>query len=127
MTDYPSDTSVQPDVEAFFDTVPSTNSYIVKDPGSDAFALVVRIIDFDCAADGREIAWETMVGEHCVANAHVGGGKAREDFVTFCTERDSQLKVHGLIFPSLQVKMLACEMPSGAEANPMMKVAVNGH
>ena len=40
MTQYPVDTTVKPDVEAFFDPATNTISYIVKDPGSDACALV---------------------------------------------------------------------------------------
>ena len=44
------DTSVRPDVEAFFDPATNTISYIVKDPDSDACALVDTVMDFDYAS-----------------------------------------------------------------------------
>lgn len=80
----------------------------------------------DYGPGGREIAWETTVAEEREANIHVGGGKTREEFVKFRTERDAQLKVPGLIIPSLQVNMRAGEVPKDARGNPVMKVPMNG-
>lgn len=80
----------------------------------------------DYGPGGREIAWETTVAEQRAANIHVGGGKTREDFVKFRTERDAQLKVPGLIIPSLQVNMRGGEVPRDEHGNPVMKVPVNG-
>ena len=50
MSQYPIDTSVKPDVEGFFDPQTNTISYIVKDPGSDACAVVDSVMDIDYAA-----------------------------------------------------------------------------
>jgi glyoxylase-like metal-dependent hydrolase (beta-lactamase superfamily II) len=44
------DLSVKPDVEGFFDEATNTISYIVKDPGSDACAIVDSVMDIDYAA-----------------------------------------------------------------------------
>ena len=40
MTDYPVNMDVKPQVEAFFDEATNTISYVVKDPGSNACAVV---------------------------------------------------------------------------------------
>ncbi|MEO0938782.1 MAG: MBL fold metallo-hydrolase [Pseudomonadota bacterium] len=50
MTDYPVDTSVKPEVFAFFDEATNTISYIVKDPGSTSCAIVDSVMDIDYAA-----------------------------------------------------------------------------
>jgi glyoxylase-like metal-dependent hydrolase (beta-lactamase superfamily II) len=51
------DLSVKPDVTAFFDEPTNTVSYIVKDPDSDACAIIDSVMDIDYAA-GR-IAYES--------------------------------------------------------------------
>jgi glyoxylase-like metal-dependent hydrolase (beta-lactamase superfamily II) len=47
---YPIDASVTPEVEAFFDPATNTISYVVKDPASDACAIVDSVMDIDYAA-----------------------------------------------------------------------------
>ncbi|MGX0878341.1 glyoxylase-like metal-dependent hydrolase (beta-lactamase superfamily II) [Roseovarius sp. MBR-154] len=79
----------------------------------------------DYGPGGRDIAWETTVAEEKANNIHVGGGKSREDFVKFRTERDAQLAMPRLILPSLQVNMRAGEVPRDADGNPMLKLPVN--
>jgi len=79
----------------------------------------------DYGPNGRDIAWETSVGEEKAHNIHVGGGKTKEDFVKFRTERDAQLDMPKLIIPSLQVNMRAGEVPTDDDGNPMLKVPVN--
>ncbi|UWQ97267.1 MBL fold metallo-hydrolase [Rhodobacteraceae bacterium M385] len=80
----------------------------------------------DYGPGGRAIAWETTVAEEKASNIHVGGGKTREDFIAFRTERDAQLAMPRLIIPSLQVNMRAGEIPKDADGNPVLKVPVNG-
>ena len=80
----------------------------------------------DYGPNGRAIMWETSVAEQKANNIHVGGGKTREEFITFRTERDKQLDVPKLIIPSLQVNMRAGEVPTDKDGNPMLKVPVNG-
>jgi len=79
----------------------------------------------DYGPGGRDIAWETTVAEEKTTNIHVGGGKSREEFVKFRTERDAQLDMPKLIIPSLQVNMRAGEVPTDSGGNPMLKVPVN--
>ncbi len=80
----------------------------------------------DYGPNGRDIAWETTVGDEKAHNIHVGGGKTRAEFIAFRTERDKQLAVPKLIIPSLQVNMRAGEVPTDDEGNPVLKVPVNG-
>jgi glyoxylase-like metal-dependent hydrolase (beta-lactamase superfamily II) len=42
--------SVKPEVKAFFDAATNTISYVVKDPGSNACAIVDSVMDIDYAA-----------------------------------------------------------------------------
>lgn len=80
----------------------------------------------DYGPNGREIQWETTIGEERLHNIHVGGGKSRDEFVKFRTERDAKLAVPKLIIPSLQVNMRAGEVPTDEDGNPVLKVPVNG-
>ncbi|WP_421706564.1 MBL fold metallo-hydrolase [Algihabitans sp.] len=49
---YPVDTSVKPEVTTFFEAATNTFSYLVKDPGSKACAILDCVLDFD-PASGR--------------------------------------------------------------------------
>ncbi len=80
----------------------------------------------DYGPNGRDIQWETTVGEEKAHNIHVGGDNTKEDFIKFRTERDAQLDMPKLIIPSLQVNMRAGEVPTDKDGNPMLKVPVNG-
>lgn len=80
----------------------------------------------DYGPNGRDIQWETTVGEEKAHNIHVGAGKTKEDFVKFRTERDAQLAMPKLIIPSLQVNMRAGAVPTDKDGRPMLKVPVNG-
>ena len=50
MTDYPVNMDIKPEVQAFFDEATNTISYIVKDPSSNACAIVDSVMDIDYAA-----------------------------------------------------------------------------
>ena len=80
----------------------------------------------DYGPNGRDIAWETSVGDEKRHNIHVGGGKTREEFIKFRTERDAQLNMPKLIIPSLQVNMRAGEFPEDEDGNVALKVPING-
>ena len=81
----------------------------------------------DYGPNGREIRWETTVGEEKAHNIHVGGGKTREEFIAFRTARDAQLDMPKLIIPSLQVNMRAGSLPEpDASGKRFLKVPVNG-
>jgi glyoxylase-like metal-dependent hydrolase (beta-lactamase superfamily II) len=107
-------------------------------PGGDAGTLydsIQTLLDLpesmrlfmchDYGPGGREIQWETTVADEKASNIHVGGGKTREEFIKFRTERDATLDMPRLILPSLQVNMRAGEVPRDADGNPMLKVPVN--
>ena len=80
----------------------------------------------DYGPNGRDIQWETSVKEEKEHNIHVGGGKTKEEFVKFRTERDAQLAMPRLIIPSLQVNMRAGDMPPADEQGDVFfKVPVN--
>ena len=80
----------------------------------------------DYGPNGRDIQWETTVAEEKAHNIHVGGGRTREEFIAFRTERDRQLSMPKLIIPALQVNMRAGHMPKDDDGRPMLKVPVNG-
>ncbi len=80
----------------------------------------------DYGPNGRDISWETTVGEEKRHNIHVGAGKTREEFVQMRTERDKTLGMPKLIIPSLQVNMRAGQLPPADEAGRhFLKVPVN--
>ncbi|MEX0310529.1 MAG: MBL fold metallo-hydrolase [Tateyamaria sp.] len=104
-------------------------------PGGDAGQLydsIMRVLSLpdqmrlfichDYGPGGRAIAWETTVPEEREKNIHVGGGKTREDFIKFRTERDKQLSMPSLIIPALQVNMRAGEIPRDKQGDMALKV-----
>ena len=107
-------------------------------PGGDAGELydsIMKVLSLpdetrlfmchDYGPNGRAIKWETTVAEQKANNIHVGGGKTREEFIKFRTERDAQLDMPRLIIPSLQVNMRAGDVPKDRDGNPMLKVPIN--
>jgi glyoxylase-like metal-dependent hydrolase (beta-lactamase superfamily II) len=78
----------------------------------------------DYGPNGRDIAWETTVAEEKAHNIHVGGGKSKDEFVKYRTERDATLAMPRLILPSLQVNMRAGTVPKDSDGNPMLKVPI---
>ncbi|WP_421980700.1 MBL fold metallo-hydrolase [Roseibium sp.] len=80
----------------------------------------------DYGPNGRDIQWETTVGDEKEHNIHVGGGKTKEEFVKFRTERDAQLSMPKLIIPSIQVNMRAGKLPPADDSGKtFLKVPVN--
>jgi glyoxylase-like metal-dependent hydrolase (beta-lactamase superfamily II) len=107
-------------------------------PGGDAAELydsIMKVLSLpdetrlfmchDYGPNGREIRYETTVADEKSDNIHVGGGKAKEDFVAFRTARDKQLAMPRLIIPALQINMRAGTLPADADGNPMLKVPLN--
>ncbi|MEO0913802.1 MAG: MBL fold metallo-hydrolase, partial [Pseudomonadota bacterium] len=79
----------------------------------------------DYGPGGREIAWETTVGEERRSNIHIADGQTREEFIHMREARDATLSMPKLIIPSLQVNMRAGEVPTDERGNPVLKVPVN--
>ena len=97
-------------------------------PGGDARTLyrsIKRILSMpsetrifvchDYAPNGRDIAWETTVGEELAHNIHIGGSISEDDFVAMRELRDQGLDMPRLIMPSIQINMRAGHMPPPEE------------
>jgi len=97
-------------------------------PGGDARTLyrsIKRILSMpsetrifvchDYAPNGRDIAWETTVGEELAHNIHIGGAISEDDFVAMREHRDQGLDMPRLIMPSIQINMRAGHMPPPEE------------
>jgi glyoxylase-like metal-dependent hydrolase (beta-lactamase superfamily II) len=123
------DTLFMPDGGSARADFPGGDAGVLYDSIQKVLALPDELRLFMChdyGPNGREIRWETTVGEEKVHNIHVGGGKTREEFVRFRTERDATLAMPRLIIPSLQVNMRAGEVPTDGSGRPMLKVPING-
>ncbi|MEQ8584987.1 MAG: MBL fold metallo-hydrolase [Thalassobaculaceae bacterium] len=80
----------------------------------------------DYGPNGRDIQWETTVGDEKTHNIHVGGGKSREEFVAMREARDATLDMPRLILPSLQVNMRAGQLPpADKDGRTFLKLPVN--
>ena len=64
----PVDMSVKPDVTAFFDEATNTISYVVKDPDSNACAVVDSVMDIDYAAGRITYKGADDIIDHITAN-----------------------------------------------------------
>lgn len=81
----------------------------------------------DYGPNGRDIRWETTVGEERAHNIHVGGDRTRAEFVAMRTARDQTLAMPKLIIPSLQVNMRGGDLPPPDEdGKRYLKVPING-
>ena len=108
-------------------------------PGGDAGQLydsIQRVLSLpdemrlfmchDYGPNGREIRWETTVGEERAHNIHVAG-KTRDEFVALRTARDATLAMPKLIIPSLQVNMRGGDLPPpDKDGKRYLKVPING-
>ena len=108
-------------------------------PGGDARVLyqsVQRLLSLpdemrlfichDYGPNGRDIRWETTVGDEKRHNIHLGEDMSEDAFVKLREERDRTLAMPKLIIPALQVNMRAGQFPEADEAgNQYLKVPVN--
>jgi glyoxylase-like metal-dependent hydrolase (beta-lactamase superfamily II) len=122
------DTLFMPDGGSARADFPGGNPGVLYDSIQKVLSLPDKMRLFMChdyGPNGRAIEWETTVAEQKANNIHVGGGKTREDFISFRTARDAQLAMPKLIIPSLQVNMRAGAVPTDQDGNPMLKVPIN--
>ena len=108
-------------------------------PGGDARVLyrsVQRLLSLpdemrlfichDYGPNGRDIRWETTVGDEKRHNIHLGEDMSEDAFVKLREERDRTLAMPKLIIPALQVNMRAGQFPEADEdGNQYLKVPVN--
>ncbi len=119
--------------------MPDSGSARADFPGGDAGVLydsirkVLALPDamrlfmcHDYGPNGRDIRWETTVGEEKADNIHIGGGRSREDFVAMREARDATLEMPRLILPSLQVNMRGGRLPEAdADDRIFLKLPIN--
>ena len=65
----------------------------------------------DYMPNGREMQYETTVGEQKISNLQVHDGISEDDFVAMRSAKDETLGMPTLILPSVQVNMRAGELP----------------
>jgi glyoxylase-like metal-dependent hydrolase (beta-lactamase superfamily II) len=108
-------------------------------PGGDAAVLyrsIRRVLTLpeatrlfmchDYGPNGRDIRWETTVGDERQHNIHVRDGISEAEFVTMRRERDATLPMPKLIIPSLQVNIRGGALPPKDESGKtFLKIPVN--
>ncbi|WP_082733648.1 MBL fold metallo-hydrolase [Polycladidibacter hongkongensis] len=108
-------------------------------PGGDAATLydsITKVLSLpeemrlymchDYAPNGRDILFETTIGEERRRNIHVAEGVSKEEFVRMREARDATLDMPTLIVPSIQVNMRAGNLPKEEENGTVyLKVPVN--
>ncbi|MBV1694277.1 MAG: MBL fold metallo-hydrolase [Hyphomicrobiales bacterium] len=81
----------------------------------------------DYGPNGRDIRWETTVGEERAYNTHVRDGISEDEFVAMREARDRTLAMPKLIIPSLQVNIRAGHLPEPDDSGKrFLKVPING-
>jgi hypothetical protein len=119
--------------------MPDAGSGRADFPGGDAATLyhsIQRLLTLpdemrlfmchDYGPNGRDIRWETTVGEERRHNVHVRDGVSEAEFVAMRQARDATLAMPRLIIPSLQVNMRAGQLPRKDDAGKtFLKVPVN--
>lgn len=68
-------------------------------------------VGHDYQPGGRNVAWETTIGEQKRSNKHIRADTTPEEFIQWRTERDATLPMPKLIIPSLQVNLRNGDLP----------------
>lgn len=68
-------------------------------------------VGHDYQPNGREMAYETTIGESKEKNIQLNASTNKEDFVAFRSQRDSELDAPRLLYQSVQVNVNAGEVP----------------
>lgn len=80
----------------------------------------------DYPPDGREVRFETTVGEERAGNKHLRDGIGEDEFVEMRNARDKTLAMPALMIPSVQVNMRAGHMPPPEDNGvSYLKVPIN--
>jgi len=83
-------------------------------------------VGHDYAPGGRDIAWETSIGQSKTNNKQVNSETTLEEFRVFRRARDAQLEAPKLIIPSLQVNLRNGSMPPAHDNGTIyLKVPLN--
>jgi glyoxylase-like metal-dependent hydrolase (beta-lactamase superfamily II) len=71
-------------------------------------------VGHDYQPDGREVRFETTIGESKQSNVRLPADRSREEFVEARKARDQSLRPPKLLFPSVQVNVRAGALPPKA-------------
>ncbi|MDH5753201.1 MAG: MBL fold metallo-hydrolase [Deltaproteobacteria bacterium] len=83
-------------------------------------------VGHDYQPGGRELRYQTSIGEAKRENVQLPQGRSREEFVEFRKSRDSTLSAPRLIFPSVQVNIDAGRLPAPSSNNVRyLKIPLN--
>lgn len=83
-------------------------------------------VGHDYQPGGRELLFQTTIGEEKSTNKQLKGDTSEDDFATWRSERDGQLGMPKLLLPSIQVNLRNGEFPK-AESNGVsyLKIPIN--
>jgi glyoxylase-like metal-dependent hydrolase (beta-lactamase superfamily II) len=69
-------------------------------------------VGHDYQPKGRELAYETTIGEQKKNNVQLNAATTRDEYVKFRNERDATLNAPRLLYPSVQVNVNAGRLPA---------------
>ncbi len=91
-----------------------------------AFPDEYRIfVGHDYQPGGREVRWETTVGEQKELNVALRASTSREEFVEFRRRRDAQLPAPKLLFQSVQINVDAGKLPPAGGNVSYLRIPIN--
>jgi glyoxylase-like metal-dependent hydrolase (beta-lactamase superfamily II) len=80
----------------------------------------------DYRPDGREMRFQSTIGENRSGNIQLHAGTSREEFVRFRQKRDAELEMPVLLIPSVQVNIRAGHLPEPeGNGTAYLKVPLN--
>lgn len=80
----------------------------------------------DYQPNGRELRYETTVGESKLSNVQIPASRSRADFVAFRQRRDAELAAPRLLYPSVQVNINGGRLPApAANGKRYLKIPLN--
>lgn len=84
------------------------------------------LVGHDYQPGGREVAFETTIGEQKENNIAINASKSKEDFIAWREKRDQGLDAPQLIFQSIQVNVDAGSLPAPNENKKrFLKIPIN--
>ncbi len=83
-------------------------------------------VGHDYQPNGRELRYETTVGESRRSNVQIPAERSRSDFVAFRKRRDAELAAPRLLYPSVQVNINGGRLPApAANGKSYLKIPLN--
>jgi glyoxylase-like metal-dependent hydrolase (beta-lactamase superfamily II) len=82
-------------------------------------------VGHDYQPGGRQLRYETSVGEEKASNVALSASTSKEDFIEFREQRDTQLPAPKLLFQSVQVNVDAGRLPAASGEIRYLKIPLN--